>query len=87
MEAFQVYLLGRDFVVQTDHRSLMWLDRLKDKNMRLARWSLVLQQYSFKVLHQAGSKNGNADAFLRGPPHLSGVDQPQEKGKGMYRRA
>ena len=37
VEAFRVYLLGRDFTVQTDHRSLVWLDRLKDKNMTLAR--------------------------------------------------
>ena len=83
MEAFRVYLLGRDFVVQTDHRSLVWLDKLKDKNMMLARWSLVLQQYSFKVLHQGGSKNGNADALPMGPPHLSGVVQLQGKGKGV----
>ena len=53
------------FVVQTDHRSLVWLDKLKDKNMRLVRWSLVLQQYSFKVIHRAGLCNGNASALSR----------------------
>ena len=42
VEAFRVYLLGREFVVQTDHRSLVWLNKLKDKNARLARWSLIL---------------------------------------------
>ena len=68
VEAFRVYLLGRDFTVQTDHRSLVWLDRLKDKNMRLARWSLILQQYSFKAVHRAGSSNGNADALSREDP-------------------
>ena len=65
VEAFRVYLLGREFVVQTDHRSLVWLDKLKDKNARLARWSLILQQYSFTVTHRAGSANGNADALSR----------------------
>ena len=83
VEAFQVYLLGRDFMIQTDHRSLVWLDKLKDKNMRLARWSLVLQPYSFTVIHRAGSKNSNADALSRGPLHLSGTVQSQEKGGGM----
>ena len=29
---FRVYLLGRKFVIQTDHRSLEWLDRLKENN-------------------------------------------------------
>ena len=28
IEAFLVYLLGRHFVVETDHRALEWLDRL-----------------------------------------------------------
>ena len=65
VEAFCVYLLGRNFLIQTDHRSLVWLDKLKDKNMRLARWSLILQEYSFKVIHRAGNKNGNADALSR----------------------
>ena len=64
-EAFRVYLLGRPFLLQTDHRLLMWLDKLKDKNSRLARWSLILQQYTFTVVHWAGSANGNADALSR----------------------
>ena len=51
--------------MQTDHISLVWLDKLKDKNTRLAKWSLVLQQYTFTVIHRAGSANGNADALSR----------------------
>ena len=43
VEAFRVYLLGRPFIVETDHRALEWLDRLKENNMRLTRWSLFLQ--------------------------------------------
>ena len=65
MQACKVYLLGRHFTVQTDHRSLEWLNRLKDNNARLTRWSLKLQQYSFDVQHRAGSANVNADALSR----------------------
>ena len=65
VEAFKVYLIGRHFVIQTDHRSLQWLDRLKENNSRLTRWSLALQPYSFTVVHRAGSANGNADALSR----------------------
>ena len=57
IEAFKVYLLGRHFIVQTDHRALVWLDKLKEKNSRLTRWSLNLQQYSFTVEHRAGTSN------------------------------
>ena len=63
--SFRVYLLGRPFVIQTDHRALQWLDRLKDSNPRLARWSLALQPFQFTVEHRAGLLNGNADALSR----------------------
>ena len=65
--AFKVYLLGRKFITQTDHRSLEWLVCLKENNSRLCRWSLALQPYQFNVEHRAGSKNKNADALSRGP--------------------
>ncbi|KAL5517048.1 hypothetical protein EMCRGX_G002515 [Ephydatia muelleri] len=63
--AFRVYLLGRKFTIQTDHRSLEWLDRLKDSNPRLCRWSLELQPYQYTVVHRPGKANGNADSLSR----------------------
>ena len=63
--AFRVYLLGRKFTIQTDHRSLEWLDRLKDSNPRLCRWSLGLQPYQYTVVHRPGKANGNADSLSR----------------------
>ena len=65
IEAFRFYLKGRTFTVQTDHRALVWLDKLKDTNSRLSRWSLSLQQYKFTVTHCPGVSNGNADALSR----------------------
>lgn len=65
VQAFRVYLIGRPFVIQTDHRSLTWLDKLKDNNARLTRWSLFLQPYNYTVEHRAGKANGNADALSR----------------------
>ena len=43
IQAFRVYLLGKPFEIQTDHRSLEWLHRMKGDNGRLMRWSLMLQ--------------------------------------------
>ena len=63
--AFKVYLLGRKFTIVTDHRSLEWLDRLKENNARLTRWSLALQPFDYRVKHRPGIENGNADALSR----------------------
>jgi len=65
VHAFRVYLLGRQFTIQTDHRSLEWLDRIKDNNARLTCWSLALQPYKFTVEYRAGKSNSNADALSR----------------------
>ena len=43
IQAFRVYLQGNPFEIQTDHRVLVWLDRLKESNTCLTQWSLALQ--------------------------------------------
>ena len=50
IEAFCVYLFGKEFIIQTDHRALQWLTKFKGHNIRLMRWSMIaLQPYFFKV--------------------------------------
>ena len=63
--AFKAYLLGTHFTIQTDHRSLEWLDRLKGNNARLTRWSLYLQQFDFVVRYRPGKAHANADSLSR----------------------
>ena len=65
IQAFRVYLLGKPFTIQTDHRSLEWLDRLKKNNARLTRWSLALQPYQYTVKYRTGKSNSNADGLSR----------------------
>ena len=65
IEAFRVYLLGRPFTVRTDQRALEWLDKMRDTNSRLTRWSLALQPYQFRVCYRPGSSNSHADALSR----------------------
>ena len=65
VEAFQVYLLGNEFTIQTDHRALQWLTKFKGSNNRLLWWSLALQPFWFQVLHSKGWDNVNAYSLSR----------------------
>ena len=62
---FRVYLEGTKFTVETDHRSLEYLQRMRETNGRLTRWSLSLQPYDYTIRHRAGVDNGNADGLSR----------------------
>ena len=59
------YLDGRKFYIETDHCPLSWLNRMKDRNQRLLRWSLLLQQYEFDIRYRKGKQNANADGMSR----------------------
>ena len=64
---FRHYLLGRHFVVRTDHGSLTWLCRFKDPCGQLGRWLEELAQFDMKIEHRAGTKHTNADSLSRIP--------------------
>ena len=59
---FQHYLLGRPFVLCTDHKPLQWLSAQKMDGL-LCRWALSLEEFDFKIMYRQGSDNGNADAL------------------------
>ena len=65
LKLFHTYLLGRQFVIITDHQPLSRLHRMKHTNGRLSWWSLLVQPYSFQIHHRSGSKHGNADGLSR----------------------
>lgn len=64
---FRHYLLGREFILRTDHGSLRWLFEFKDPQGQLARWIESLSQYQFKIQHRPGVKHVNADTLSRKP--------------------
>ena len=61
----QHYLLGREFMLVTDHAPLKWMATHKSNNARITRWFLELQNFRFRVEHRPGTQNGNADALSR----------------------
>lgn len=64
---FRVYLLGRKFLIVTDHNALTWLHTMEPKG-RIARWLMDLQEFDFEVKHRPGRLHNNADALSRLAP-------------------
>ena len=64
---FKHYLLGREFIVRSDHSSLQWIMNFKNPNHQLARWLEELSQYVFTIQYRAGKYHENADALSRLP--------------------
>ncbi len=71
---FRHYLLGRHFVLRTDHNSLVWLMRFKNIQGQLARWLEELSQYDMEILHRDGKSHINCDALSRIPESLPPCD-------------
>ena len=86
VQHFDAYLLTHSFTLVTDHRALMFLNSTKYSNGRLARWALLLQQYTFSVQYKKGSLHSNADALSRlpgtGPDGISAAVSSTFCGEG-----
>ena len=65
IDKFSRYLIGKHFVIETDHRPLTFLGKNKTTNGRLMRWSLALQEYKFSVVPISGQSNCEADVLSR----------------------
>lgn len=72
LDSLRYYLLGRKFRLETDHRALAWLGRMRDSNARITRWYLAMQPFDFEVLYRSGSQNCTADFLSRTPQAVSG---------------
>ena len=64
---FRPYLFGNSFHLVTDHQPLQWIMTTSKLTGKLARWSLLLQEYDFTVEHRKGVENTNADCLSRYP--------------------
>ena len=67
LQHFDVYLYSsvHPVVVFTDHNPLTFVHKMKNKNQRLMRWSLELQDHNIVIKHIKGRENLIADALSR----------------------
>jgi transposase InsO family protein/predicted aspartyl protease len=71
---YRQYLLGRPFLLRTDHAALQWLQRTPEPIGQQGRWLERLAEFEFQVVHRAGRKHGNADALSRKPCRQCGSE-------------
>jgi RNase H-like domain found in reverse transcriptase/Integrase zinc binding domain len=65
LKQFRQYLLGRKFLVRTDHAPLQWLYRTPEPIGQQDRWLDLLAEYEFDIQHRPGRIHNNADALSR----------------------
>nr|GEZ10843.1 reverse transcriptase domain-containing protein [Tanacetum cinerariifolium] len=70
-EKFRSYLIMNKSIVYTDHSALKYLFAKKDSKVRLLRWVLLLQEFTFKVIDTKGAENLAAY-------HLSRLKNPHQ---------
>ena len=59
------YLLGRPFVILSDHQPLKYLQGSTTLNARLCRWALLIQPFDFVIEYVPGRDNQLADFLSR----------------------
>ena len=60
---FDLYLFGVPFIIQTDHKPLVYINKSKCLNKRIMRWAILLQEYRFKVESVPGKTNCGPDPY------------------------
>ena len=65
VQKFKCYLYGKEFVLETNHRPLVYLNTAKVANARLMRWALALQPFKYRIEGIKGTDNVCADFLSR----------------------
>lgn len=62
---FRPFLIGRQFYLVIDQKSIIYLMSGKYKDSRVHRWAIELMEYDFEVIYREGKTNVCADALSR----------------------
>ena len=72
VKKFHDYLLGRKFVIHSDHKPLQYLFSETRPvpplaSARIQRWALTLSAYDYTISYKPGERHANADLLSRLP--------------------
>jgi hypothetical protein len=62
---FRHYLLGKRFTFHVDHSTLVYLLSKASLTGKLARWTLLLQEYEFDIVHRPGAQHAVGNYLSR----------------------
>ena len=65
IEKFRTYLYGVEFLLETFHQPLSYLQTAKVLNSRILRWAMRLQPNRFRIVAIRGQDNLGADYLSR----------------------
>ena len=92
---FSYFLLGRPFLVRTDHDPLTYLHSVPSPHGRLARWIAWLEQFAYRMVYVPGKSIPHVDALSRAPVvgsmslpvevSMADVQREQQKDKVIQR--
>ena len=77
IKTFRQYLLGKKFLLRTDHSALQWFRRAPTPIGQEARWLSVVEEFDFEIQHRPGTSHANATALSRRPHRDSRVSGHQ----------
>jgi hypothetical protein len=75
---YRPYLEDKPFLLRTDNKCLLWLNGAKDSNAKFTGWSLLLQEFNFRVEHCPGKNNELRDVLSRQPEDVEVPDDTED---------
>ena len=76
---FKQYLLGKKFLIRTDHAALQWLKRTPDPVGQQACWLEHQAPFEFDIIHWPGNKHSNAEGLSRIPCRQCGRQEDESE--------
>lgn len=71
VDKWRSYLVGQEFIIRTDHRSLLFLTKQRATTKLQQKALLKLMDLNFKIQYKQGATNSAADALSRNPDPMA----------------